>query len=45
MRIVGGDQRDEIDGSTDTCVVRAGQLAGLRLVGSYAVGLSPSDGR
>jgi len=43
MRIVGGDMRDEIDGSTDTSAWFAPQdLAGIRLVelAEYAVGLA-----
>jgi 8-oxo-dGTP diphosphatase len=43
MRIVGGDLRDEIDGSTDTCAwFSEAELAGIRLVelARYAVGLA-----
>jgi 8-oxo-dGTP diphosphatase len=43
MRIVGGDLRDEIDGSTDTCAwFSEAELAGIRLVelAQYAVGLA-----
>ena len=43
MRIVGGDLRDEIDGSTDTSAWFAPEdLAGIRLVelAEYAVGLA-----
>ena len=45
MRIVGGELRDEIDGSTDTSAWFApGDLAGIRLVelAEYAVGLAYS---
>ncbi len=43
MRILGGDLRDEIDGSTDTCAWFApAELAGIRLVelARFAVGLA-----
>jgi ADP-ribose pyrophosphatase YjhB (NUDIX family) len=43
MRIVGGELRDEVDGSTDTCAWFAeSELDGLRLVelAHYAVGLA-----
>jgi ADP-ribose pyrophosphatase YjhB (NUDIX family) len=43
MRIVGGDLRDEIDGSTDTCAwFGEADLAGIRLVelAEFAVGLA-----
>jgi hypothetical protein len=43
MRILGGDLRDEIDGSTDTSAWFAPEdLAGIRLVelAEYAVGLA-----
>jgi 8-oxo-dGTP diphosphatase len=43
MRIVGGDLRDEVDGTTDTCAwLSAADLAGLRLVelAKFGVGLA-----
>jgi len=46
MRIVGGELRDEIDGSTDTSAwFTPGDLAGIRLVelAEYAVGLAYPD--
>jgi hypothetical protein len=43
MRIVGGELRDEIDGSTDTCAwFAANELREIRLVelAQFAVGLA-----
>ncbi len=46
VRIVGGELRDEPDGSTDTCRwVEPSEAAGLRLgeLARYAVDHRPSD--
>jgi 8-oxo-dGTP pyrophosphatase MutT (NUDIX family) len=46
MRIVGGELRDEIDGTTDMCAwVSRDELAGLRLVelAAFGVGLAFPD--